>query len=39
MTHCKQCRADACGIIGEDKDMELEMLNSKIGDDYCENVF
>ncbi|HXW69674.1 MAG TPA: radical SAM protein, partial [Dissulfurispiraceae bacterium] len=39
MTHCKQCRADACGIIGEDKDMELEMLNAKIGEDYCENVF
>ncbi len=39
MTHCKQCRADACGIIGEDKDMELEMLNAQIGEDYCENVF
>jgi nitrogen fixation protein NifB len=39
MTHCKQCRADACGILGEDKDMELEMLNAKIGEDYCENVF
>ncbi|MGD0281949.1 MAG: radical SAM protein [Dissulfurispiraceae bacterium] len=39
MTHCKQCRADACGIIGEDKDIELEMLNAKIGEEYCENVF
>ncbi len=39
MTHCKQCRADACGIIGEDKDMELEMLNAQIGEDYCERVF
>ncbi len=39
MTHCKQCRADACGIIGEDKDIELEMLNASIGEDYCENVF
>ncbi len=38
MTHCKQCRADACGIIGEDKDMELEMLNAKIGEEYCEMV-
>lgn len=39
MTHCKQCRADACGILGEDKDMELEMLNARIGDEYCESVF
>jgi nitrogen fixation protein NifB len=39
MTHCKQCRADACGIIGEDKDIELEMLNEKIGEEYCDNVF
>ena len=39
MTHCKQCRADACGILGEDKDMELEVLNARIGEDYCENVF
>jgi len=38
MTHCKQCRADACGILGEDKDMELEMLNAKIGEEYCDNV-
>jgi nitrogen fixation protein NifB len=34
MTHCKQCRADACGIIGEDKDMELEVLASRIGEYY-----
>jgi nitrogen fixation protein NifB len=34
MTHCKQCRADACGIIGEDKDMELEVLAARIGEDY-----
>ena len=39
MTHCKQCRADACGILGEDKDMELEMLNARIGEEYCESVF
>ncbi len=39
MTHCKQCRADACGILGEDKDMELEMLNAQIGEEYCESVF
>ncbi|MBF0559744.1 MAG: nitrogenase cofactor biosynthesis protein NifB [Nitrospirae bacterium] len=38
MSHCKQCRADACGILGEDRDMELEMLNAKIGEEYCDNV-
>jgi nitrogen fixation protein NifB len=38
MTHCRQCRADAFGVLGEDRDMELEMLNAKIGDDYCEMV-
>jgi len=38
MTHCRQCRADACGILGEDKDMELEVLNAMIGEDYCDVV-
>jgi len=38
MTHCRQCRADACGILGEDKDMELEVLNARIGEEYCEIV-
>jgi nitrogen fixation protein NifB len=38
MTHCRQCRADAFGILGEDKDMELEMINSQIGEEYCEIV-
>lgn len=38
MTHCRQCRADAFGILGEDKDMELEVLNARIGEDYCEMV-
>lgn len=38
MTHCRQCRADACGILGEDKDMELEVLHSRIGEEYCEMV-
>jgi len=36
MTHCRQCRADACGTIGEDKDMELEVLQSRIEDEYAE---
>jgi nitrogen fixation protein NifB len=38
MSHCRQCRADACGILGEDKDMELEVLMARIGDDYNESV-
>ena len=38
MTHCRQCRADALGALGEDKDMELEMLFAKIGDEYTEMV-
>ncbi len=38
MTHCRQCRADAFGALGEDRDMELEMINSKIGEEYCEVV-
>lgn len=38
MTHCKQCRADACGILGEDKDMELEVLMARIGEEYSEAV-
>lgn len=39
MTHCKQCRADACGILGSDRDMELEMLYARIGEEYCEMIF
>jgi len=38
MSHCKQCRADACGIIGQDRDMETETLLARLGDDYCETV-
>jgi nitrogen fixation protein NifB len=38
MTHCKQCRADACGILGEDKDMELEVLMARIGEEYSDSV-
>lgn len=38
MSHCRQCRADACGVLGEDKDMELEMLSARIGEEYCEMV-
>ncbi len=38
MSHCRQCRADACGILGEDKDMELELLMARIGEEYIETV-
>jgi nitrogen fixation protein NifB len=38
MSHCRQCRADACGALGEDKDMVLELLNARIGEEYCEMV-
>ncbi len=38
MTHCRQCRADAFGILGEDRDMELEAINAGIGEDYCEMI-
>jgi nitrogen fixation protein NifB len=38
MTHCRQCRADAFGVLGEDRDMELEILNARIGEEYCDAV-
>jgi nitrogen fixation protein NifB len=36
MTHCNQCRADACGLIGKDRDMETEALLARLGDEYSE---
>lgn len=38
MTHCRQCRADAFGVLGADGDMELEMLIARMGEEYCEMV-
>ncbi|MBF0566974.1 MAG: radical SAM protein [Nitrospirae bacterium] len=38
MGHCRQCRADAFGALGEDRDMELEVFHSKLGEEYCEMV-
>ncbi len=38
MTHCRQCRADACGTLEEDKDAELEVLLARIGEEYSEVV-
>ncbi len=38
MSHCQQCRADACGIIGKDQDMESETLMARLADDYLDMV-
>jgi nitrogen fixation protein NifB len=38
MSHCRQCRADACGILGEDKDMEMEVLMARIGEEYGDTI-
>jgi nitrogen fixation protein NifB len=39
MRHCRQCRADAFGLLGQDGDAELEVLHAGIGEDYCESVY
>ena len=36
MSHCRQCRADACGILGRDDDMESETVMAQIGEQYEE---
>lgn len=36
--HCRLCRADAFGSLDEDRDMELEMINSALSYDYCETI-
>jgi nitrogen fixation protein NifB len=38
INHCRQCRADACGILGEDRDMETETLLAQVGEEYCDTV-
>ncbi len=35
MSHCRQCRADACGTLTEDKDMDTELLLARIGEEYA----
>ena len=37
-THCRQCRADACGTLGEDKDMELETLHATIANELSNGI-
>ena len=36
--HCQQCRADALGLIGEERDIELEGVLAVIGEGYMEDV-
>lgn len=38
MSHCKQCRADACGLIGKDRDIETETLMARLGETYEDAV-
>jgi nitrogen fixation protein NifB len=36
--HCRQCRADACGLLGEDRDMETETLLARVGEEDRKSV-
>lgn len=38
INHCRQCRSDACGLLGEDRDMETETLFARVGEEYCDTV-
>jgi nitrogen fixation protein NifB len=38
MSHCRQCRADALGTLRENKDIEMEVLMARIGEEYAESV-
>jgi len=38
ISHCKQCRSDAAGLMGCDKDSDMEALLAKIGDEYADMV-
>jgi len=38
MRHCRQCRADAFGLIGTDKNAEAETMLAQIGAEYLELV-
>jgi len=39
ISHCKQCRSDAAGLMGCDKDSDMEALLAKIGDEYADMVY
>ncbi|MDW7972843.1 MAG: radical SAM protein [Thermodesulfovibrio sp.] len=36
--HCRQCRADAFGSLDDERDIELEMINTALSFEYCELV-
>jgi NifB/MoaA-like Fe-S oxidoreductase len=38
ISHCRQCRSDACGLLGEDRDMETEAVLAQVGEEYCDYV-
>jgi hypothetical protein len=38
INHCRQCRSDACGLLGEDRDMETETVLAQVGEEYCDTV-
>src|SRR5512134_1021135 len=38
INHCRQCRSDACGLLGEDRDMETETLLARVGEEYGDMV-
>ncbi len=38
MSHCRHCRADALGTLNEDRDIDSEVLMSRIGEEYTELV-
>jgi nitrogen fixation protein NifB len=38
INHCRQCRSDACGLLGEDRDMETEAVLAQVGEDYCDHL-
>lgn len=38
MSHCRQCRADATGLLGEDRDMDTEAVMAMIGEEYACSV-
>lgn len=37
ISHCRQCRSDACGLLGEDRDLETETVLAQVGEEYCDH--
>lgn len=38
INHCRQCRSDACGLLGEDRDLETETLLAQVGEEYGDHL-